>query len=202
MFGSSFGLGGYHSHISHPAAKLAQLLPPLQHGDDTEKLLALTELCEIFSLCTEDQLGSIRIGDWIRALTNILCDELVSPDITLLVCRTFCNLLEAFPQTAGLLVQQDSAIEALCLKLLNIQFIDVAEQALMVVRKLSNAHPTPLLMAGGFDAVLTNIDFFPGLIAYGLIYYLRGLVGCIVWNLSCSSLSWPSLDFYPVGQIP
>ena len=47
-----------------------------------------------------------------------------------------------------------------CERLLNIEYIDLAEQALQALEKLSHEHPLAILRAGGMLAVLQFVDFF------------------------------------------
>jgi E3 ubiquitin-protein ligase TRIP12 len=51
--------------------------------------------------------------------------------------------------------------QAFCARLLNIEYIDLAEQSLQALDKLSNEHPASLLQQGGLTAVLSYLDFFP-----------------------------------------
>jgi E3 ubiquitin-protein ligase TRIP12 len=51
--------------------------------------------------------------------------------------------------------------QAFCARLLTIEYIDLAEQSLQALDKLSNEHPAALLQQGGLTAVLSYLDFFP-----------------------------------------
>ena len=77
-------------------------------------------------------------------------------------CRGIAYILEAIPQSSADVVRYGS-IAPLCSKLMSIQYIDVAEQALMTLHKISKdpASHSQLLQARGVSAVLSYLDFFP-----------------------------------------
>jgi E3 ubiquitin-protein ligase TRIP12 len=52
-------------------------------------------------------------------------------------------------------------VPAFCARLLTIEYIDLAEQSLQALEKLSHEHPGSLLQNGGLMAVLSYLDFFP-----------------------------------------
>jgi len=85
-----------------------------------------------------------------------------SPEIMLQACRGIAYILEAIPQASADIVRYGS-IAPLCSKLMAIQYIDVAEQALMTLHKISKDHAShaQLLQARGVSAVLSYLDFFP-----------------------------------------
>lgn len=77
-------------------------------------------------------------------------------------CRGIAYILEAIPQSSADVVRYGS-IPPLCAKLMAIQYIDVAEQALMTLHKISKdqSSHSQLLQARGVSAVLSYLDFFP-----------------------------------------
>eukprot|EP00960_Hanusia_phi_P048762 759141-Hanusia_phi.AAC.3 len=82
-----------------------------------------------------------------------------NPEIMLLSCRAITHMLEVLPKSAAKVVTS-GAVPIFCQRLLNIEFIDVAEQSLLAIHKLSVEHPEPIMKANGLSAVLTFIDFF------------------------------------------
>jgi len=72
----------------------------------------------------------------------------------LLACRCLSNLVEALPQ-AGAIIIDNGAAPILTAKLLNIEYIDLAEQALTTMEKLSTDYGVPFLRAGGMCALQT-----------------------------------------------
>ncbi|KAJ2901572.1 Ubiquitin fusion degradation protein 4, partial [Coemansia aciculifera] len=80
-------------------------------------------------------------------------------DIMLLACRCLSNLLEALPLAGGLLTRI-GVIDVLCSKLLEIEYIDLAEQALTALMQVSKEFPAKVCEAGGLSACLMFLDFF------------------------------------------
>ncbi|KAJ2340780.1 Ubiquitin fusion degradation protein 4, partial [Coemansia sp. RSA 2673] len=133
-------------------------------------LIALQELTELLSISTEESLIGLNIGELGQSLANLLkgadgdYGELTgfiasNGDIMLLACRCLSNLLEALPLTGGLLVRL-GVVGVLCSKLMEIEYIDLAEQALLTLMQLSKEFPAKVCEAGGLTACLTFLDFF------------------------------------------
>ncbi|CAO1616657.1 unnamed protein product [Parajaminaea phylloscopi] len=80
-------------------------------------------------------------------------------EMTLLACRCLANLLEAMPYAAHVIVGV-GAIPVLLSKLTEIEFIDLAEQTLQTLEKVSAEMPTSIVSEGGLMAMLQFIDFF------------------------------------------
>jgi E3 ubiquitin-protein ligase TRIP12 len=70
-----------------------------------------------------------------------------------------CHVMDVHPSSAAAIVHYD-AVPLLCEKLLSIEYIDLAEQCLQALEKLSHEHPLAILRAGGMQAVLQFVDFF------------------------------------------
>lgn len=77
----------------------------------------------------------------------------------LLACRCLANLMEAMPGSAHTLVYH-GAVPVLCSKLLQITFIDLAEQTISTLEKLSEEYPSAIVREGGLAALLNYLDFF------------------------------------------
>ena len=116
--------------------QLAEILGHLRKKDDPSiQILALTELAQLLLVSNEDNLaGHFRIDEFVTELVTLMQpndfgDE--NPEIMLLACRCIANLMEALPSSTRYVVHGD-AVPILCQKLLEIHYIDVAEQALSV----------------------------------------------------------------------
>ncbi|KAJ2092606.1 Ubiquitin fusion degradation protein 4 [Coemansia sp. RSA 1813] len=135
-----------------------------QTGDPTTQFIALQELVELLAMSTEESFISVNISELTQLLVNLLKgdgSELNgNPDSILLACRCLSNLLEALP-LSGSIMCRHGAIEALCSKLFDIEYIDLAEQALLTLEHLSMSFPDKICDAGGMSACLTFLDFFP-----------------------------------------
>ena len=143
----------------HGRARMKELLAMLkQHHDEASQMEALTELCEVLSMGQEEILLGFSVDGFLPVLVDILGME-HRPEMMLLSCRAITHLLEVVPKSAAK-VAQSGAVPIFCQRLLTIEFIDVAEQSLLAMHKLSVEHPEPLLRSNGLSAVLTFIDFF------------------------------------------
>ena len=130
---------GLHGMMTNVHGTLKSILPNLRNSHDpTMQHIALQELAELLAISTEETLaGYLAPEPYIVELVKILKggDEVSpfgdNPDIMLLASRCLANLMEALPQSTGTVVYS-GAVPALCSKLLEIQYIDLAEQALSV----------------------------------------------------------------------
>jgi E3 ubiquitin-protein ligase TRIP12 len=161
----------------------------------TERLLALQELSEVLSMATEDTLaGYFSPEQYSKELVAILKGspedaefieggEEGGVEMMLLACRCLANMMEALPGSTNSVVYA-GAVPVLCAKLLEIQFIDLAEQTLSVslfqprfrclspprfakqdllsqtLEKISEEMPGHIVREGGLMALLQFLDFF------------------------------------------
>ncbi|KAI3838927.1 hypothetical protein MKX03_002703 [Papaver bracteatum] len=128
------------------------------NNDVSEQLSSLTELCDVLSFCTASSLG----GSMASALSPLLVRLArydTNPDIILFSIRAITYLIDVLPASSGYLVRDD-VVPALCERLMVIEYLDVAEQCLLVLEKISAYQPDVCLRAGAIMAVLNFIDFF------------------------------------------
>ncbi|KAK0708148.1 hypothetical protein B0H67DRAFT_494491 [Lasiosphaeris hirsuta] len=151
--------------VSGMSSRLRELLSNLRQKDDpTIQLIALQELSEILLVSNEDNLsGHFSPDSFVKELvalmqTNDLTGE-DNPEIMLLACRCLANLMEALPASTANVVY-GGAVPVLCQKLLEISFIDLAEQALSTLEKISVEYPTSIVREGGLTACLSFLEFF------------------------------------------
>ncbi|KXN92383.1 Ubiquitin fusion degradation protein 4 [Leucoagaricus sp. SymC.cos] len=139
-------------------------------ADPTTRLLTLQELSELLSISTEDTLaGSFPVEQYVRELVRILGGKAVdneddddgdeSLEAQVLACRCLANLMEALPGVAHTVVYH-GAIPVLCSKLIEISYIDLAEQTLSTMEKISEEFPSSIVREGGLAALLNYLDFF------------------------------------------
>ncbi|EKM81670.1 hypothetical protein AGABI1DRAFT_54559 [Agaricus bisporus var. burnettii JB137-S8] len=76
-----------------------------------------------------------------------------------LACRCLANLMEALPGVAHTVVYH-GAIPVLCSKLIEISYIDLAEQTLSTMEKISEEYPSSIVRDNGLAALLSYLDFF------------------------------------------
>ncbi|KAI8098311.1 uncharacterized protein B0P05DRAFT_501835 [Gilbertella persicaria] len=179
--------GLFGGSMSSDFGRFKSILSSLKSNDDpTMQLIALQELAEILSVSSEDNLAGYFSSDsFARELVRIMkgTDDLIpqdggdmdedmmlalamseglsggNPEVMLLACRCISNLLEAMP-TAITSVVSHGAIRVLCQKLKSIQYIDLAEQALYALEKISAQLPRAVVHEDGLSAVLMYFDFF------------------------------------------
>eukprot|EP01133_Synstelium_polycarpum_P007971 gene7971-9365_t len=139
-------------------ARLKQILAGVKSDDESVQMESLIELCELLSIATEDTMAGFPSDSFAPALVALLNVE-HNPDMMLLACRALSNMIEALPSSVSAVVNH-GAVSVLCAKLLSIEYIDLAEQSLQTLEKVSLEQPTAVLRAGGLMAVLSYLDFF------------------------------------------
>ncbi|KAJ4855478.1 HECT-domain (ubiquitin-transferase) domain-containing protein [Trichoderma breve] len=141
------------------SSRLRELLASLRSEDSSVQVIALQELSEIFLVSNEDNLsGHFSPDAFVKELVQLMSKE-ESPEIMLLACRCLANLMEALPASIANVVY-GNAVPVLCQKLLEISFIDLAEQALSTLEKISTEYPSSIVREGGLTACLSYLDFF------------------------------------------
>ncbi|KAL4804342.1 hypothetical protein BDV18DRAFT_142985 [Aspergillus unguis] len=151
--------------MSGMSSRLRDILQNLRMKDDPSvQLIALQELSDLLLVSNEDNLSAQFSPDpYVKELValmqpNDFGEE--NPEIMLLACRCLANLMEALRGSVANVVY-GGAVPILCQKLLDIQFIDLAEQALSTLSKISVDFPASIVREGGLTACLTYLDFFP-----------------------------------------
>ncbi|WWC88486.1 uncharacterized protein L201_003397 [Kwoniella dendrophila CBS 6074] len=77
----------------------------------------------------------------------------------LLACRCLAHLMEALPGSGHTLVHL-GAVPVLCSKLAEITYIELAEQTLSTLEKISAEYPGAIVREGGLGALLNYLPFF------------------------------------------
>lgn len=151
--------------MSGTTSRLRGILEGLRaKGDSTAQLMALTELSDLLLVSNEDNLaGHFSPDQYVKELVALMQPDDFgeeNPDMMLLACRCIANLMEALPAATASVVY-GGAVPVLCQKLLEIHYIDLAEQALITLEKISVEFPSSIVREGGLTACLTYLDFFP-----------------------------------------
>lgn len=140
-------------------ARFKAILPNLAaDAGPSSQLAALTDLCDVLSLCNDDSLSGFSFESFVPCLVSLVNHE-GSPDIMLLAIRAITYLCDMSRRSSAILVRYD-AVPVLCARLMVIEYLDVAEQCLQALEKISSDHPAACLKAGAIMAVLSYIDFF------------------------------------------
>lgn len=122
--------------MSGMSGRLRDILSNLRAKDDPSvQLIALQELSDLLLVSNEDNLsGQFSPDPYVKELVTLMQPDQYgeeNPEIMLLACRCLANLMEALRGSVANVVY-GGAVPILCQKLLDIQFIDLAEQALSV----------------------------------------------------------------------
>lgn len=144
--------------VSASHSRLKTILSGLKAEDDGMQLASLSELCELLSIGTEESMSALSVDVFVPLLVQLLRRE-HNADIMLLASRALCHMIDAIPSSSAAIVHYDG-VPLFCERLLSIEYIDLAEQALQALEKLSHEHPLAILRGGGMLAVLQYVDFF------------------------------------------
>jgi E3 ubiquitin-protein ligase TRIP12 len=173
LFGSSRGhpmglsstLRALSGMMSGMSARLREILNNLRQVDNPSiQLVALEELSNLLLVSNEDNLsGQFSPDPYVKELVSLMqpnpINQEENPEMMLLACRCIANLMEALRGSVANVVY-GGAVPVLCQKLLDIQYIDVAEQALSTLSKVSIDFPGSIVREGGLTACLQFLDFF------------------------------------------
>lgn len=151
--------------MSGMSSRLREILSNLRQVDNpTMQMLALEELSNLLLVSNEDNLsGQFSPDPYVKELVALMQPNPITgeenPEMMLLACRCIANLMEALRGSVANVVY-GGAVPVLCQKLLDIQYIDVAEQALSTLSKVSIDFPGSIVREGGLTACLQFLDFF------------------------------------------
>lgn len=173
LFGSSRGhpsglsstLRALSGMMSGMSSRLRDILNNLRQSDNPSmQMLALEELSNLLLVSNEDNLsGQFSPDPYVKELVALMQPNPITgeenPEMMLLACRCIANLMEALRGSVANVVY-GGAVPVLCQKLLDIQYIDVAEQALSTLSKVSIDFPGSIVREGGLTACLQFLDFF------------------------------------------
>ena len=115
--------------MSGTSSKLREILNNLRLKDEPAlQRIALEDLSNLLLVSNEDTLsGQFSPDPYVKELVELM----QPPEMMLLACRCIANLMEALRGSVANVVY-GGAVPVLCQKLLDISYIDLAEQALSV----------------------------------------------------------------------
>ncbi|KAL1541164.1 E3 ubiquitin-protein ligase upl3 [Salvia divinorum] len=144
---------------SHQSGRLKKILSGLRaDGEEGRQVEALTQLCDMLSIATEESLSTFSVESFVPVLVGLLNHE-SNPDIMLFAARALTHLVDVLPSSCAAVVHY-GAVSCFVARLLTIEYMDLAEQSLQALKKISQEHPTACLRAGALMAVLSYLDFF------------------------------------------
>lgn len=129
-------------------------------------LASLSQLCDLLTYSGDDTLlaaglhgaGPQQQQQHIAELTALLASP--DPSVQLMAARVLTQAFDQVP-SAGAAAVSAGAAGALVGKLLCIEYVDVAEQAVAALERLAWLQPLALLPCGAMGALLCFLDFFP-----------------------------------------
>uniref|UniRef100_M1AVA9 HECT-type E3 ubiquitin transferase n=1 Tax=Solanum tuberosum TaxID=4113 RepID=M1AVA9_SOLTU len=144
---------------SQQNGRLKKILSGLRaDGEEGKQIEALTQLCVMLSIGTEDSLSTFSVDSFVPVLVGLL-NHMSNPDIMLLAARALTHLVDVLPSSCAAVVHY-GAVSCFVARLLTIEYMDLAEQSLQALKKISLEDPTACLQAGALMAVLSYLDFF------------------------------------------
>jgi E3 ubiquitin-protein ligase TRIP12 len=129
--------GGGGSYKARYESVVDRLVTP---EDDTALLVTLEELSEMLSMSQEEHLVGFPLDTLAPVLVRTLQEHEDNPNIMLYAARVVAWLADIMPQAASVLARHD-VVPVLCAPLMVITFIDVAEQCISALEKLSQHVP-------------------------------------------------------------
>lgn len=121
----SSGIGSGSS--SHLNGRMKKILAGLRsEGEEGKQVEALTQLCEMLSIGTEDSLSTFSVDSFVPVLVGLLNHE-SNPDIMLLAARALTHLCDVLPSSCAAVVHY-GAVSCFVARLLTIEYMDLAEQ--------------------------------------------------------------------------
>lgn len=133
------------------------LIQTMNSPDDMEVLTALSQLSTALSLAPEDSFSTISIENLIGCLVSCLSRPF--PDISLFALMSINSIFDSVANSVNAFASA-GGIGPLCEKLLNFEYIDMAEHAIKALERLAFDHSTAILNEGVFAALINMMDFF------------------------------------------
>ncbi|CAJ1968461.1 unnamed protein product [Sphenostylis stenocarpa] len=128
-----------------------------EETEPSSQLALLIEFCEVLTFFTEDSFSNST-----ELVSPLLVEHAMNqsnPDAMLFSIRAMTYICDLYLPSADLFVEHD-IVPTLCQRLFAIEYLDVAEQCIKLLEKISRKHPIVCLKAGVVMAVLKYIDFF------------------------------------------
>jgi hypothetical protein len=145
-----------HSASRDNFAKIAEKLQPSVPAH--EKITALNEISESFTMGTELTLRGFNSSTFAPLIVPCLHTSSGSAVVNAALSALF-NIIETIPQHMAAFVH-GGCVRPVVAVLENLEFIDIAEQAVSVLSRLAPEYALDIAGCNGLTAVLTFIDFF------------------------------------------
>ena len=109
--------------------------------DPSIQLITLQDMAQTLLMAQEDSLqGQMSSDAMVKELVSLMQNSAFGVEIPMMACRCIANLMEVLPSSVANVVY-GNAVPVLCQKLLEPEFLDVAEQALSVSHTFELSDP-------------------------------------------------------------
>uniref|UniRef100_A0A1I7SMU8 E3 ubiquitin-protein ligase n=1 Tax=Bursaphelenchus xylophilus TaxID=6326 RepID=A0A1I7SMU8_BURXY len=152
--GAAFSQAMANDYVPH--LRIVSLLEELRSENEIKQSEACNEISEMLLLGNEESLPNFPIRELVLCLVNLINKD-HNFELMLSASRCISNLQEALPRSHSVLIE---AIPVLLQKLKKIEYIDVAEQALIILEVISRRNAKNILANHGVQAVTSHVDFF------------------------------------------
>lgn len=136
---------------------IQSLVQVLSSDDDMEVLSAVSQLSTSLSLAPEDSYSSLPLENLMASLVN--CLNKAFPDISLYTLMSINCIFDSVANSVNTFAAC-GGIPPLCAKLVNFEYIDMAEHAIKTLERLAYDHSSALLNEGVFASMINMMDFF------------------------------------------
>uniref|UniRef100_A0A7S3MRM0 HECT-type E3 ubiquitin transferase n=1 Tax=Fabrea salina TaxID=342563 RepID=A0A7S3MRM0_9CILI len=137
---------------------VGEVVSGLRAGDDMQVLQGLSQLSADLAMAHEETLASLPLDSLIHSLVHCLTIDSV-PDIPLYAIISITNIIDSVPSVIGLLVSA-GAVSLLNSKLMNFEFVDMAEHSIKCLEKISYENAPVILKEGAFESMTMTLEFF------------------------------------------
>lgn len=120
----------------------------------------LHQLNEVILLTEQDEFGAIVPIELVNILIKILDDSESSPMILVLVTRAIAHMLEANDPTVVKMFVESKLLDAIKVRIADLNYIDVAEQAVTALDRVVQRYPGEVMASGCVQNLLSYSDFF------------------------------------------
>ena len=151
----------YSNHTESEQTSLGELVQALAdvllNEDDMEVLPIISQLSAMLSMVPEDSFSSLSIEGLMTSLISCLSREF--PDISLYALISINNIFDSVGNSVNVFASA-GGIPPLCSKILNLEYIDLAEQGIKTLDRLAYEHSSSILNEGIFSSLVGMMDFF------------------------------------------
>ena len=145
-----------HTGRSQPSAQHQAQLAALRSRDPSQLLQALSDLHQQLVLTQDEAFASFPVEAYLTELVMIL-SESTDPETGVLAVKSIGQVLDALPSAAHL-VAVCGGVSALCGKLVNLEYIDIAEAAIKCLDKLAREQAAEILREGALQPLLGLVE--------------------------------------------